>query len=80
MSKSVLQAAWLPGSTLAVNSTSLPSGETVISSNPPQGWVGVSASRSGVSSTGSATALVTTNRWLRLPSSQVSQWRTISSS
>jgi len=60
----------------AVNTTALPSGEKVISSGPPKGLEGQSASMPFMTSTGSPPCAGMTKTCDLRPSFHVSQWRT----
>src|SRR3989338_7888412 len=60
---------------LAVKAIVRPSGDQANSSAPPNGFGGLSASAPFMTSIGLPPPAGQTKRWLRLPSSQVSQWR-----
>src|SRR5687768_16490411 len=70
------QAASRPAS-LAAKATHFESGLIVRSSVPPKGWSGVSMSKPAIKSIGAPPPIFHAKAWLRFPSSQESQWRTI---
>ncbi len=76
-SKLVLHGSVVPA-WRALNQTVRESGAMQKSPSSPKGFEGQSPSKPRMSGTGFASTPVkgTWNRWLRVPSAQVSQWRT----